>query len=65
MRKVLVILLMIGFIIGTISVFEELTEEIPINQLDFSGGDLPEGGVGYEVPCGGGEGTGGGGGQPG
>jgi hypothetical protein len=64
MRKVLVILLVIGFIIGTFSGVEELSEELSFEQTDFSDGGLPEGGIGDPAPCGGG-GSGGGGGQPG
>ena len=65
MRKVLIILLVIGFIIGTFSVVEELSEELSTEQVDFSDGDTPEGGAGDPIPCGGGEGSGRGGGQPG
>jgi len=65
MRKVLVILLVIGFIIGTYSVVEGLCEESSVEQQDFSGEDSPEDGLGDPIPCGGGGGSGGGGGQPG
>jgi len=65
MRKVLVILLVIGFIIGTYSVVEGLCEESSVEQEDFLDGDTPESVVGDLTPCGGGEGSGAGGGQPG
>jgi hypothetical protein len=65
MRKVLVILFVIGFIIGTFSVIEELCEELSSEQMDSLDGDVSENGAGDSVPCGEGGGSGGGGGQPG
>ena len=65
MRKVLIILFVIGFIVGTFSVVEELCEESFVEQMDFSDGDLSEEGIGDMIPCGGGDNNGGGGGQPG
>lgn len=65
MRKVLVVLLVIGFIIGTYSVVEGLCEESSVEQVDFSVENLSEDDLGDPIPCGGGGGGGAGGGQPG
>lgn len=65
MRKMLVILLVIGFMIGTYSAVEGLCEESSVEQMDLSDRDAPESGAGDPTPCGGGEGSGAGGGQPG
>ena len=65
MRKVLVILLVIGFMIGTFSVVGGLCEESSVEYMDLSNGDLSEDDLGDPIPCGGGGGGGAGGGQPG
>lgn len=64
MRKLLVLLLVVGFLIGALSVVEELCEESSLEQVDFSDGEESTNNYGDPAPCGGG-GTGGGGGQPG
>lgn len=65
MRKVLVLLLMVGILIGTVSVVEEISEEGSNEYVEFSGDKVLGDDPGDVVPCGGGEGTGSGGGTPG
>ena len=65
MRKMIVLLLVIGLIIGTLTAALGL-EEVNFNQETSSlgGGDFTDT-IGDSIPCGEGGGTGGGGGTPG
>ncbi len=63
MRKIIVFLLLVGIILGMISVAQEVTEEHvsgahdeTCNGTEGIGGDTPP----SPAPCGGGEGSGGG-----
>ena len=64
MRKILMLLLVIGILVGTCAVVEDVCQEDSFGeQVDFTGDESPDG-PGGPAPCGGGE-TGGGGGTPG
>ena len=64
MRKVVALLLIVGFLLGTFGVIGGMSEISCEEPADFSGGELPEDGFGDPAPCGGGE-SGGSGGTPG
>jgi hypothetical protein len=64
MRKVLIFLLIVGILIGAISVAAGICEEVSSGgDVDFSNDSTVEDGYGDPTPCGGG--CGGGGGTPG
>jgi hypothetical protein len=58
MRKIIVLLLVIGFLVGTYAVIGELEEYSFQEHTEFSGGEGFEEGLGGSAPCGG-EGDGG------
>jgi hypothetical protein len=60
MKKILALLLVLGVLIGTFSAVEELSESF-CEQMNFSGDEIQEDGLGDPAPCGGGEGSGSGG----
>lgn len=60
MKKVLILLLVVGVLIGTFAIAEEISEEISLEHTEFSGGEeLTD--PGDPTPCGGGDGAGPGG----
>ena len=63
MRKILVILLVVGLLIGTSCVVEDLKKNSDGEEICFDG-DYPDT-IGDPIPCGGSEGGGSGGGLPG
>jgi len=54
MRKIIVLLLVIGFLVGTYAVVGELEEYSLQECKEFSGGDGYEEELGDPAPCGGG-----------
>jgi hypothetical protein len=60
MKKVLVLFLVIGFLLGTFAAIEELHEENFVSEhIDFTDDDSLEDGGDNPAPCGGGNGGGG------
>ena len=66
MRKILMLLLVIGILACTCAVVEEICQEDSVGEhIDFTNDEPTGDGLGDPAPCGGGEGGGAGGGQPG
>ena len=65
MRKILVLLLVVGILIGTIAASEELSDECFQTDMDFSDGELTGNEYDSPLPCDGGGSGGSGGGTPG
>lgn len=59
MRKILILLLVVGLLIGTFAVLEEMYHDYSLQEcMKFSGSEGLEDGAGNPIPCGG-EGDGG------
>jgi hypothetical protein len=54
MRKIVVLLLIIGFLGGTYAMIGELEEYLFQKNMDFSGGEVYKEELGVPAPCGGG-----------
>lgn len=54
MRKIVVLLLVIGFLVGTYAAIGEFEENSFQGYTEFSGDGVTQGGFGNPAPCGGG-----------